>query len=234
MGILYGVAGFIIVLVLMYFGVRKRSYKSSLGTLQGWLNAHIYLGILVFFIILFHSGFRFQDRVAVAALILLTLVFLSGVVGTILYTQVPPLLIDVESKLTAQQISDQINQLGQVIMRLAAGKSRAFQDFSASVLRKERPKYLAGWHLIAFGASTRGKTSETPLSSDLERIPLAERSDFAQLLALENQIKELHGSLIKKQRYVNTMAVWLYIHVPLSFAMLMAVIAHIGAFFYYW
>lgn len=234
MGVFYGAAGFIIILLLMYFGVRKRNYKSTLGTLEDWLHAHIYLGILVFFIILFHSGFRFHDGVAVAALILLTLVFVSGIVGAVLYTYIPPLLIDVESKLSAQQISDQINQLAQVIRRLSADKSTAFQDYCANLLRAEQPKSFAGWRIMAPGANTRPSTVRTPLASDLELIPPAERSDFVQLFALANQMKELHRSLIQKQRYINTMAAWLYIHVPLSFAMLAAVVTHIAAFFYYW
>ncbi len=234
MGVLYGVAGFIIILLLMYFGVRKRNYKSTLGTLQDWLHAHIYLGVLVFFVILFHSGFRFHDRVAVTALILLTLVFLSGIVGAVLYTFIPPLLIDVESKLTAQQISDQINQLAQVIRRFSADKSTAFQDYCATLLSMERPKYLAGWRIMAPGMSARTGATGTPLARDMELIPPAERAEFVQLLALANQMKELHLSLIQKQRYINTMAAWLYVHVPLSFAMLVAIFAHIAAFFYYW
>jgi len=234
MGLIYGVIGFIIIVLLMYFGVRKRSYKSSLGTLEGWLHAHIYLGILVFFIILFHSGFRFHDRVATAALILLALVFVSGIVGVLLYTYIPPLLIDVESKLTAEQISSQINQLAQVITRLAADKSTAFQDYCVNLLRMEQPKSLAGWRIMAPGVTSRTRTIATPLASDLELIPPAERAEFVQLLALANQMKELRETLIHKQRYINMMAVWLYFHVPLSFAMLVAILAHVTAFFLYW
>lgn len=233
-GIVYGVAGSLIILLLMYFGVRKRSYKSSLGTLQNWLQAHIYLGILVFFIVLFHSGFRFHDRVAVTALVLLTLVFVSGIIGALLYTYIPPLLIDVESKLTAQQISDQINQLAQVMRRLAADKSTAFRDYCADFLRLERPKTFAGWRIMARAVSAPAAASLKPLAADLEMIPPAERAEFIQLLALANQMKELHRSLILKQRYINTMAAWLYLHLPLSFAMMVAIIAHIGGAFYYW
>ncbi len=234
MGIVYGVAGSIIILVLMYFGVRKRSYKSTLGTLRDWLQAHIYLGILVFVIILFHTGFRFHDRVAVTALILLTVVVLSGVAAAILYTFIPPLLIDVESKLSAQQISDQINQIAQAMARLAAGKSTVFQDLSAALLSMEQPQPLAGWLIIFPRNKARAGTTQTPLSSDVTHIPPAEQSDLAQLLALNNQIKELHSFLIQKQRYINTMAAWLYIHVPLSFALMVAAITHVVAVFYYW
>jgi hypothetical protein len=234
MGLIYGVIGSIIIVLLMYFGVRKRSYKSTLGTLEDWLHAHIYLGILVFFIILFHSGFRFHDKVATTAFILLALVFLSGIIGVFLYTYVPPLLIDVESKLSAEQISSQINQLAQVIRRLASDKSPAFRDYCANLLRTEQPKSLAGWRIMAPAVNPRAHAIATPLASDLELIPPAERAEFIQLLALANQMKDLRETLIHKQRYINIMAAWLYVHVPLSFAMLVAIFAHIIAFFFYW
>ncbi len=234
MGILYGVVGLTIVLILMYFGVRKRSYKSKVGSLQNWLHAHIYLGILVVVVILFHSGFRFHDRVAVTAFVLLTLVALSGGVGALLYTFVPPLLTDMQSKLTAREISDQINQLAQAMTRLAADKSTEFQELCASLLSIRRPKTLAGWQIIAPRAISRAEQARARLLLSLERIPADEHADLARLLALENQLKDLHTSLIEKQRYINTMAAWLYIHLPLSFAMMVAIIAHVAAFFYYW
>ena len=233
MGMIYGVLGLIGILILMFFGVRKRSYKSSFGTVESWLQVHIYLGILVFFIIFFHSGFRFHDQVAVTALILLTLVTLSGVVGALLYTFVPPLLSDLESKLTAREISDQMNQLAQAMARLAAGKSVAFQELCATLLSIKRPKPFAGWRMMAPRVIDRAAQTQTGLLGGLERVPANEHADVTQLLALDNQMKELQTFLIQKQRYINTMAAWLYIHLPLSFAMMVAVITHIAAFFYY-
>ena len=44
---------------------------------------------------------------------------------------------------------------------------------------------------------------------------------------------DLHDSLIWRQRHVNLMSAWLYLHVPLSFALLVAVAAHVFGFFYY-
>jgi hypothetical protein len=96
----------------------------------------------------------------------------------------------------------------------------------------EQPKSLAGWRIITL--SPRARTVATPLASDLELIPLREREEFIQLLALANQMKDLRETLIHKQRYINIMAAWLYVHVPLSFAMLVAIFAHVAAFFFYW
>src|SRR5258708_40149466 len=46
MGIAYGVAGTLVILLLAFFGVRKRWYRSTFGTLEQWMQSHIYLGVL--------------------------------------------------------------------------------------------------------------------------------------------------------------------------------------------
>ena len=67
-GLAYGVVAAALVVLLTLFGWRKRAYRSKLGTLEGWLQSHVVLGTLVLFVALCHAGFRFEDRVAVAAL----------------------------------------------------------------------------------------------------------------------------------------------------------------------
>lgn len=236
MGIVYGALGLAAILILMYFGVRKRSYKSSVGTVQGWLQAHIYLGLLVFFIILFHTGFRFHDQVAMTAFILFTVVVVSGIAGAVLYTFVPPMLIDVESNFTAQEISAQINQLAEAVTRFGMGsKSPSFQALCAALVRVEEPSSLAGWRIVFTRyRSQQLEKNRVLLLDQVNRLTQMGGDDFSQLLVLGNQMKELHDRLIQKQRYINVMAVWLYLHVPLSFAMMVAIVAHITAVFYYW
>ncbi len=236
MGLTYGTLGLGIILILMYFGVRKRSYRSTFGTVETWLHAHIYLGLLVAVIILFHSGFRFHDKVAVTALILLTVVVLSGVLGAILYTMVPPMLTNVESNLTAREISDQINQLAQSMARLASGKSDAFQKIYTDLVQAERTTPMAGWRIMFRGYLRKRseKNEGGSFQMYLGRVASGEESDLNRLLVLASQMKELHNRLIYKQRHINIMAAWLYLHVPVSFAMIVVVVVHVIAFFYYW
>jgi len=122
-GIAYGIFGTVAILVLLAFGVRKRWYRSTWGTLDGWLQSHIYLGLLSALVIFFHSGFRFQDRVAVAAFVTLGVVVASGFVGASLYTSVPRRLSEVESDLTPAELSAQIQQLADGMARIAGSRS---------------------------------------------------------------------------------------------------------------
>ena len=234
-GISYGVLGLIIILILMYFGVRKRQYQSSFGTLQSWLHSHIYLGILVFVIILFHSGFRFHDKIAVSAFVLLTVVVASGILGAVLYTVVPPKLINVEANLSAGEISEQINQLAQSMSRLASHQSGAFQRVCDYLIESEHPGPSAGWRILFSGlARQRLESNAATLNNLIANVHPDENAQLTQLLVLARQRTQLHDRLIRKQKYINIMAVWLYIHLPISFAMMAAVVAHIAAFFWYW
>ncbi|MBI4641606.1 MAG: hypothetical protein HY731_12980, partial [Candidatus Tectomicrobia bacterium] len=46
-GLTYGAIGLLVILLHMFFWVRKRWHHWAYGTLQGWLSFHIYTGVLV-------------------------------------------------------------------------------------------------------------------------------------------------------------------------------------------
>ncbi len=234
-GLAWGTLGLGMILFLMCYGMRKRSYRSSWGTVEGWLHGHIYLGLLALLTILLHSGFRFHDKVAVAALILVVLVALSGLCGAILYTVVPPRMTAVDSHLTTSEISGQINQVAQSMARLAAGKSPEFQLIWEGFLQAEKPGFMAGWRSLSHAYLKRRLERDPPGSfeSYFGRVRPEEQPDLTQLLVLAHQRKELHDRLVHRQRYTNLMGAWLYLHVPLAFVMAAAVAAHVTAFFYY-
>lgn len=233
-GIAYGVLGTLSILILLYFGVRKRSYRSRWGTLEGWLQAHIYLGLLTAFLILFHTGFRFHDKVALAAFGVLLMVVISGLWGAVVYTSVPRLLTEVEGDLAPAVMAEQINQLGRTMTRLAVPRSAPFQKVCEGLLAELVPDRLAGWRLL-FGGGRRkpGGDGASPWAAQLARVPPAEQEDLRQLLVLARQRRELNQRLLVQQRYRNLLDVWLYLHVPLSIALVVLVAAHlIGVFFF--
>ncbi|MGZ7041795.1 MAG: hypothetical protein ACXVH7_08400, partial [Thermoanaerobaculia bacterium] len=103
-GLGYGIAGYALILLLAFFGIRKRNYRSTFGTMEQWLQSHIYLGVLVLLILFFHTGGRFNDKIAVTTFVLVAIVVLSGVFGAILYATVPRMLTEVESNLTVDEL----------------------------------------------------------------------------------------------------------------------------------
>lgn len=232
LGLLYGTIGFALILLLSFFGIRKRWYRSTFGTLEQWMQSHIWLGVLVLVILLFHTGGRFEDKVAVATLLLVAIVVASGVVGAVLYVTVPRLLTEVESNLTVDEISDQLNQQARTMARIASGQSAPFQRIYDELLRQSAPGVLAGWRLL-LSRLGRKQQKEADWSRLLSVVPKEEQEELRQMLVLSRQRRELQLRLIFQQRYKNVLEFWLYIHVPFTIALLVLSIVHIAAVFYY-
>lgn len=232
LGIAYGIAGSALILLLAAFGLRKRAYRSTFGTLEQWMQSHIYLGILAAVILLFHTGFRFNDGIAVATFVLVGIVVVSGAAGAILYVTVPRLLTEVESNLTVAEISDQLNQLSRQMARIASDKSPPFQRIYTELIRESQPGWLAGWRLLF----TRGRR-RVQLSADWSNliglVGKEEQDDLRQMLVVSRQRKELLLRLIYQQRYKNVLEAWLYLHVPFTIAAMVLAVVHVVAVFYY-
>ena len=233
LGLTFGTIGYALILLLAFFGIRKRWYRSRFGTLEQWLQSHIYLGILAMIILLFHTGGRFNDKIAVATLILVAIVVGSGIVGAVLYVTIPRLLTEVESELTVDEISDQLNQLAKQMARIASGRSEPFQRIYNSLIEESMPGWLGGWRLLVSRLARKKATKQTDLSKMLSLVPRDEEVELRQLLVVSRQRKELLIRLLFQQRYKNILEAWLYVHVPFTIALLVLALVHIVAAFYY-
>jgi len=232
-GLTYGTIGYALILLLAFFGIRKRWYRSRFGTLEQWLQSHIYLGILALVILLFHTGGRFNDKVAVATLILVGIVVVSGIFGAVLYVTIPRLLTEVESELTVAEISEQLNQLAKQMARIASGHSEPFQRIYKQLLDESMPGWMGGWGLLVSRLARKKGKSATNLPQLLALVPKEEEVELRQLLVVSRQRKELLIRMLFQQRYKNVLEAWLYIHVPFTIALLVFALVHIAAVFFY-
>jgi hypothetical protein len=183
-------------------------------------------------ILLFHAGGRYNDKVAVATLILLAIVVASGILGAILYVTVPRLLTEVESNLSVPELSEQLNQLARNMARIASARSAPFQRIYEELLRESEPGLMAGWRLLlAFGR--RKKQDQGDWARLIALVPKEEQEELRQMLVVSRQRKELLIRLLYQQRYKNVLEFWLYIHVPFTLALLVMSVVHIVAVFYY-
>lgn len=232
-GLIYGTAGFALILLLAFYGIRKRWYRSRLGTMEQWLQSHIYLGLLVIVLLVLHTGGRFHDTVAVTTLILTTVVVLSGIAGAILFVTVPRLLTEVESNLTVDEISAQLNQLARNMARIASGRSAPFIRIYDGLMAESMPGWLAGWRLL-FARMRRGnQQTVADWSKLLALVSKDEQEQLRQMLVFSRQRKELLMRLMYQQRYKNILEFWLYIHVPVTIAVIVFGAVHVVAVFYY-
>jgi hypothetical protein len=235
-GLAFGILALALILLLLLYGVRKRRYRSTLGRMEGWLQSHVYLGFVCLAVAFYHSGFRFHDRVAVAALVALAAVVVTGFVGAVLYTLVPRRLSEVEGDLEPAEIGQRLNQLAASMARLAAGKSAAFQRLGGALLDRADPGRLAGWRILFAGGRRRAAASATSgpaWEALLARVEAGEQDDLRRLLVLSRQHGELLQRLVRQSRYRNLLDAWLWLHLPLSLALLVLVVAHAVAALYF-
>jgi len=234
-GLVYGWIGLLAILVLMFLGIRKRWYFSRLGTLQGWMSAHVYLGLLTLLIIPLHAGFHFGWDVHTLAYVLLVVVVLSGIVGLFVYLTVPAILTTHESGMLPDMLEAEIDQILKEMKHLAADKSDTFQRLYEEEARRCRELGSQGWSILFTrvdqGAILAQRTRD--LHNQLADIPEIDQEDFSRFAGLVLRKTELEAYLAGQMRLKNGLQAWLYVHVPVSIAMVAAVGIHLLVVLYY-
>src|SRR5262249_41003593 len=148
----------------------------------------------------------------------------SGALGAFFYTSVPRRLTEVESDNTPADLASQLRQLAASMVRLATGRSLAFQQVCSGLLAETIPGRLAGWRLMLrrrgraawrAGAPGGGGTGAAAAWAVwLKQVPAGEQEDLRQLLVMSRQRGELLDRLAAQQRFRNLLGAWLYLHVP--------------------
>ena len=84
-----GILGTAMMILLLSYSLRKRTrIFGNWGTMNRWLNIHIYFGIMGPLFVVLHSTFKLNGLVSVSFWSMI-LVALSGVLGRYLYVQIP-------------------------------------------------------------------------------------------------------------------------------------------------
>lgn len=233
-GLLYGVAGTGLIAILMYLGHRKRSYASSMGTLQGWVSAHVYLGLLTLLVIPMHAGFRFGWDVHTLAFVLLAVVVLSGVVGLFLYQSIPGRLTRYEAGQQADKIDPEIARLLSDMRALMKGKSDVLVQIYKAELATSQNRAPKGWSLLLKGpGGDLLAVRSADLAKKVSAIPPSDQATFQILSQLLLKKTQLEVNLLHQMRLRNALQAWLYVHVPVSIAMVFAVGLHLIVVFLY-
>jgi hypothetical protein len=89
LGYRFGVVGASLMVVMHLYSVRKRARPlRRVGRLGGWLDFHIYCGVMGPLLIVLHSSFKVQGLVAISFWAMVA-VAVSGILGRYLYLQIP-------------------------------------------------------------------------------------------------------------------------------------------------
>jgi len=117
----YGLGGLgaALIVLLLWYGIRKRRFRSRAGTVRGWLSAHVYLGLSLIVIATLHCAFQFGWNVHTLAYVLMMLVIASGLVATIAYRRYPTLMTENRVGVGPDAMLDELASLEQQAVELA-------------------------------------------------------------------------------------------------------------------
>lgn len=227
LGYTLGTIGAVLILWLLFFGVRKRAYKSNIGTVRGWLSAHIYLGLSLIIVATLHAAFHFAWNIHTLTYILTVVVVLSGVWGIALYLSQPTTMGNLLQGRTLEQMGETLLEYDSASRQLAESfpveiKKMIEDSANAKIFNMPWQRYFGKQHRCPTRKFVRylSTRSSTPQMQELYKIQLRRQVQLGQ-------IREF-------LRIKGWSEIWLMFHVPLSFALLAALIAHTISVFFYW
>ncbi len=233
-GLTYGSVATALMVGASLYGVRRRSNnlasKLNLGRSFHWVQFHVYGGVLFMLLVFMHSGFGVPDGVLHLWLWGLSIwVTISGLLGVVIQKWVPAMLSSALSiEVVYERIPELIRQIKKDADKLASGCSEPVRDFyRKKVVRslkapRAKPIYYVD---ITGGIQRRLKQFEflkRVLSSEEQR-----KLSRLELLYKSKLEMDAHYTLQKLLRC------WLFVHLPPSILIVVLVVIHLYAVFYY-
>jgi multisubunit Na+/H+ antiporter MnhG subunit len=254
-----GTLGALLILWLTWLGVRKRRYKAS-STVKGWTSAHVYLGLALIFVATLHTGFQFGWNIHTLAYALMMLVIASGIYGMVVYARYPREITSARAGGNRDLWINEVLDLSDQALKLADGispevhrnvvasnqrvtlgggfwaqlwgiKAPPRQEFSLLEKNLDERKTRISEKLMQ---TTSGKTvmfMASQLVKSKDEVVAERLQQLLDVLARRNEL------VVRINRDINIHArlqIWLYLHVPLTFALLAALGSHVVSVFFYW
>lgn len=249
-GYTIGTLGALIILWLSLLGLRKRLYKSRVGSVAGWTSAHVYLGISVIIIGTLHSAGQMGWNIHTLPYVLMIIVVVSGLVGMYYYIALPQKSLANRGGKSRDELFSELFELdekgGEVANNCSAEISLAATSaissttigggLMAQLRRSDKSKLL----ILKEGKQQLVSNADqaTVLSLISDQIPnavsRAEVEPLRELLSIMSRRQAVVRRIVRDIQFQAFLKIWLYFHVPVTVALLVALIIHIVATFFYW
>jgi hypothetical protein len=229
-GYTLGTIGAGLILWLTALGYRKRKMTSDYWSLKAWTSAHVYLGLSLIVIGTWHTGFQLGWNVHTLAWALMMLVILSGLYGVIVYATLPAALSNNRDEMTQMQMLEAIRAFDRQLHSAAQPLTPAD---TAPVLAALDENPFAG----GIGERLSGRYPNCATAAALRTLSASNGSDREAREKVVGLLKQKEAALTRLRRHLKIRAlleIWLYVHVPLTFALIAALSAHIISVFFYW
>lgn len=229
-GYTLGTIGLLLILWLSLLGVRKRRINPGAWSLKAWTSAHVYLGLSLVVIGTLHTGFQIGWNVHTLAYVLMLLVIATGIYGVIVYATLPASLSANRREMTRAQMLEALTAIDRQLESAAQPLGRAEADLVIAALSQDT---FHGGALARLTGRYPGCATTRALSG-FDRVrssdPGASERVHALLEKRREQLAQIRGAL----RIRALLEVWLFIHIPLTIALIAALTAHVISVFYYW
>ncbi len=253
-GYVLGTIGALLIVWLTFLGVRKRSYSSNLGTVQGWTSAHVYLGSVLLVVATLHSAGQLGWNVHSLAYVLMCLVIFSGFYGIYTYINFPQEItanrsgstraglfaelfsLDNRGRQVGAKGPDDIN----VAVRSAIDRTAIGGSIYAQLLGKDQSRFIrpSGSGDSSAGKPVSNRDQQPVIDLIAERLPktnkIAETESLQELLGIFCRRQAVLRRISRDIRLRGQIRVWLLIHIPISIALIFALAIHIVTTFIYW
>lgn len=221
-GIIVGILCALAIVYLMWFGIRKRSYHSYRTTVKGWLSAHVWIGISLLIAVPLHSGFEMGLNLHGLTYYLMVIVVLSGIWGAVNYKLLAPEVQSHRGLGSMKEFIEQIYLLSKSLDQLCFGKSDAFVSLRNQL---ETPWPLSLRQILLSPIPEELRSSDRSLI--LAQIAPTEHDDAIKVLETAQKKREAVSYVMRESKTKLKLRLWLLLHLPMSFALLVALIAHI-------
>ncbi|MBU6408972.1 MAG: hypothetical protein KGR98_01165 [Verrucomicrobia bacterium] len=221
---------FAAMLVLAVYNARKKLPFLPLGNSESWLQIHIYLGFFTVLLFFIHLNFRLpRGWLDISLASLFALVAASGVAGLFLSRILPRRLSTRGGEVIHEQIAPLRHVLKTESEMIALGPAASSPAVAEFYTRRLAP-FFAGpknaWaHLFESRRPVHSLLAEL---EDLRRT--GSEAERGALEKLADLVRRKDG-LDYHRALQLTLKLWLFIHVPLTYALLIFTLAHIAIVF---
>lgn len=237
-GYTLGTIGALLILWLTTLGLRKRAMTPGGWSLKAWTSAHVYLGLSLIVIGTLHTGFQLGWNIHTLAWALMMIVIVSGLVGIYFYAVLPTSLSSnradedgaVTEKMMIEQLRSLDRQLNDAAQPISAEHAALVQ------MSLEQDPFGGGFLQRVTGRYPRCATrrAQAELRRSRAYAPKMGDDPLDKVDSLLTRKEATLGRLRKHLQIKSLLQVWLYVHVPMTFALIAALSAHIFSVFFYW
>jgi len=233
-GYITGTIGVALILWLTMLGVRKRAITPGRWSLKSWTSAHVYLGLSLIVIATLHTGFDFGWNVHTLAYVLMMIVIASGVFGIVAYATLPQALSANRGETTQVQMLDNLRMIDRQLNEAAQPLPHAQAEIVQMALADD--PFGGGLFARLSGRYPKCGTRAAlaAVRADISRVEGDANDPLDHVEVLLERKRSSLSRIRKHLRLKSLLEIWLHVHVPLTFALIAALVVHIVSVFYYW